>query len=139
MRSVKVLSTVDDVCHRAGDRWYVTNGVTPVGPVSFDLLLRGIQAGKVPAGSFIRHEAWKVWRPLAEVAVVTDDVATVASGGAGASLCASASISASTLFDSSDDITSPGCPRDMTPSPSEGAITLEEPLSGNFGARFSPS
>lgn len=134
MRSVKVLPTVADVCRAAGDRWYVTNGVSPVGPVSFDLLLRGVEAGKVPAGSFIRHEAWKVWRPLAEVAVVTDDVAEVAPfalRGAAAPL--------PSLFDSSEDATTPGCPKDMTPSPSDGAITLRDAHSSALQARFSPS
>src|SRR5262245_9102478 len=53
------------------DRWYVTNGATAVGPVKLDLLARGIEAGKVPLESFVRHEAWKVWRPLAEIAEVT--------------------------------------------------------------------
>jgi hypothetical protein len=51
----------------AADRWYVTNGSTAVGPVRLDLLARGIEAGKVPPESFVRHEAWKVWRPVAEL------------------------------------------------------------------------
>jgi hypothetical protein len=49
------------------DRWYVTNGVQAVGPVSFDLLTRGVAAGRIPPGSFIRHDAWKVWRRLEEI------------------------------------------------------------------------
>lgn len=50
------------------DRWYVTDGLNAVGPVRRDLLVRGIEAGRVPLDSFIRHEAWKVWRPLADFA-----------------------------------------------------------------------
>jgi hypothetical protein len=55
----------------AADRWYVTNGATAVGPVNLDLLTRGIQSGKVPLESFVRHEGWKVWRPLTDIAEVT--------------------------------------------------------------------
>lgn len=82
MRSVKLLT--DSLERAAADRWYVSNGVTAVGPVNTDLLARGIEAGKVPLESFVRHEAWKVWRPLTEIAVVTDrDGVTTALGAAG--------------------------------------------------------
>jgi hypothetical protein len=50
-----------------GDRWYVTNGVVAVGPVSFELMTRGVQAGRIPPGSFVRHESWKVWRRLEDI------------------------------------------------------------------------
>lgn len=53
------------------DSWYVTNGVVAVGPVSFDLLTRGMAAGRIPAGSYIRHEAWKVWRRLEDIEALT--------------------------------------------------------------------
>jgi hypothetical protein len=49
------------------DRWYVTNGVVAVGPVSFELMQRGITAGRIPPGSFVRHDTWKVWRRLEEI------------------------------------------------------------------------
>ncbi len=68
MKSVRMIADLDV---SSADRWYVTNGATAVGPVHFDLLARGIRAGKVPLESFVRHEAWKVWRPLADVAEVT--------------------------------------------------------------------
>jgi hypothetical protein len=55
------------------DLWYVTNGVVAVGPVSFDLLTRGVAAGRIPPGSYIRHEAWKVWRRLDEIEALTID------------------------------------------------------------------
>lgn len=48
------------------DRWYVTDGANSVGPVRLDLLTRGVEAGRVPLDSFVRHEAWKVWRPLTD-------------------------------------------------------------------------
>lgn len=59
----------DDTLQSQGsDRWYVTDGLNAVGPVRLDLLVRGIEAGRVPLDSFVRHEGWKVWRPLAELA-----------------------------------------------------------------------
>jgi hypothetical protein len=53
------------------DRWYVTNGVVAVGPVGFDLLTRGVARGRIPAGSFVRHESWKMWRALEDVGALT--------------------------------------------------------------------
>jgi hypothetical protein len=73
MQNVKMLSDVLDVARGATDRWYVTNGATSVGPVNLELLVRGVEAGKVPISSFVRHEAWKVWRPLCEIAEITTD------------------------------------------------------------------
>ena len=73
MTQVKILPHMLDVARAGSDRWYVTNGATSVGPVNLDLLARGIEAGKVPVDSFVRHEAWKVWRPLGELAEITDD------------------------------------------------------------------
>lgn len=49
------------------DRWYVTNGIQAVGPVTFELLLRGVAHGRIDAGSFVRHESWQVWRRLDEM------------------------------------------------------------------------
>src|SRR5512141_1569292 len=53
------------------DLWYVTNGVVAVGPVDFELLIRGVEAGRIPPGSFIRHESWKVWRRLEDIEALT--------------------------------------------------------------------
>ena len=49
------------------DRWYVTNGIVALGPVSFELVLRGVAYGRIPAGSFARHESWQVWRRLEDI------------------------------------------------------------------------
>ena len=49
------------------DRWYVSDGATAIGPVGLDLIARGIQEGRVPLESYVRHEAWRVWRPVWEV------------------------------------------------------------------------
>src|SRR5262245_21086336 len=51
------------------DRWYITNGSTAVGPVALELVERAIEAGKIPVESYIRHELWKIWRPLSELCV----------------------------------------------------------------------
>jgi hypothetical protein len=51
----------------ASDRWFVTNGVVAVGPVSYELVLRGVAFGRIPAGSFVRHESWQVWRRLEDI------------------------------------------------------------------------
>ena len=77
MQHVKMLSDVVDVARRAADRWYVTIGEAAVGPVNLDLLARGVEAGKVPLGAFVRHEQWKVWRPLSELAVFDDGAGDV--------------------------------------------------------------
>jgi hypothetical protein len=62
-----------DLARRAADRWYVSVGHAAVGPVNLDLLARGVEAGKVPLGAFVRHEQWKVWIPLCELAVIEGD------------------------------------------------------------------
>lgn len=49
------------------DRWFVTNGVVAVGPVSFELLLRGVAYGRISTSSFVRHESWQVWRRFEEL------------------------------------------------------------------------
>jgi hypothetical protein len=51
----------------ASDRWFVTNGIVALGPVSFELVLRGVAYGRIPAGSFVRHESWQVWRRLEDI------------------------------------------------------------------------
>jgi len=49
------------------DRWFVTNGVAAVGPVTFELVLRGVAYGRISTSSFVRHESWQVWRRLDEM------------------------------------------------------------------------
>lgn len=49
------------------DRWFVTNGVAAVGPVTFELLQRGVAFGRISTTSFVRHESWQVWRRLDEL------------------------------------------------------------------------
>jgi len=111
MKSVKMITDILDSERSAADRWYVTNGATAVGPVNLDLLARGIEAGRVPLESFVRHEAWKVWRPLSDIAVVT---------------------TAPPPAVSTDDITSPGrpaTPLDLTPADAlAGAADLHDAL-----------
>jgi hypothetical protein len=75
MRSVKLLTDAVGGSAGVADRWYVSDGAKAVGPVGLELIARGIEAGKVPLESYVRHEAWKVWRPLKELAVVQIDSA----------------------------------------------------------------
>jgi hypothetical protein len=49
------------------DRWFVTNGVAAVGPVTFELVQRGVALGRISTTSFVRHESWQVWRRLDEM------------------------------------------------------------------------
>jgi len=49
------------------DRWFVTNGVVAVGPVTFELVLRGLAYGRISTSAFVRHESWQVWRRLEEL------------------------------------------------------------------------
>lgn len=70
MRSFKLLAEAGFAAVGNADRWYVSDGATAVGPVALELLARGIEEGKVPLESYVRHEAWRVWRPLSDVALV---------------------------------------------------------------------
>src|SRR5262245_21088081 len=70
------------------DRWFVTNGVVAVGPVTFELLLRGVAHGRISTTSFVRHESWQVWRRLDELESLSavhrrktiEDLATASAG-----------------------------------------------------------
>src|SRR5690349_24665986 len=55
------------------DRWFVTNGVVAIGPISFELLMRGAAHRRIPTGSFVRHESWQVWRRLDEIGSLPPD------------------------------------------------------------------
>lgn len=71
MRSVQLLTGFLDAASAIPDRWYVSIGEGSIGPVNLDLLVRGIEAGKVPLDCYVRNEAWTVWRPLSDVAMVS--------------------------------------------------------------------
>ncbi|AUX38638.1 hypothetical protein SOCE26_000150 [Sorangium cellulosum] len=71
MRSVKLFDELLSAERGFPDRWYVSNGEQSVGPVSLDQLARGIERGIVPLDSFVRNEAWTVWCPLSDIAMVT--------------------------------------------------------------------
>src|SRR5690349_12176781 len=47
--------------------WFVSNGETTVGPVSTNLLLRGIAADRVPNDCMVRERSWRDWRALDSV------------------------------------------------------------------------
>ncbi|AKT35908.1 DUF4339 domain-containing protein [Chondromyces crocatus] len=69
MRSVKLLTGA--VSGGISDRWYVATEDGSVGPVSIELLARGIASGKVPLDCQVRNESWTVWCPLSDIALVT--------------------------------------------------------------------
>ena len=69
MTVVRLRSDILRADRATADRWYVTNGATAVGPVALELVERGVEAGKIPVESYIRHEMWKIWRPLSELCI----------------------------------------------------------------------
>lgn len=48
-------------------RWLVSSGGKVVGPVSTDLLLRGLECGKVPPDCWIRDREWSCWREAHQI------------------------------------------------------------------------
>lgn len=69
MRST--VSNADPLAHlvapSAPDEWYVTDGATSIGPVTRELLARGIAAGRVPRDAFVRHVSWGTWRTAGDL------------------------------------------------------------------------
>src|ERR1041385_701202 len=58
--------------------WFVTNGTSTIGPVSTNLLLRGVAADRVPTDCMVRERKWRTWRALdtvREVAALRRDQA----------------------------------------------------------------
>ena len=47
--------------------WLVAHGDAVVGPVSTDLLLRGISAQRVPRDARVRQSGWTEWRALGQI------------------------------------------------------------------------
>lgn len=47
--------------------WMVRNGDQEVGPVSTELLIAGVAAGRVPPSSEVRRWVKPVWRPLSDI------------------------------------------------------------------------
>ncbi len=69
MNIVKLLRSTLGSDPALSDSWFVTNGSGAVGPVALELVARGVEAGKVPLEScFVRHESWKIWRGLSDLA-----------------------------------------------------------------------
>ncbi len=64
-----VLGGVRGTVMDAQDQWLIRRGTTVVGPVSMRLLLRGVQAGKIPRDSEARRVDESSWRNLIDVVV----------------------------------------------------------------------
>jgi hypothetical protein len=61
------------------DQWWVTqSGKDPVGPVSTDLVVRGIIAGRVPLDSFVCEVGGPAWKALRDVRAFAVAVASYA-------------------------------------------------------------
>jgi hypothetical protein len=49
------------------DRWFATDGVSALGPLSFDAVMRAVVHGDVLAGCLVRHAYCNRWQPLDQV------------------------------------------------------------------------
>ncbi len=111
------------------DRWYVSDGATAIGPVGLDLIARGIQEGRVPLESYVRHEAWRVWRPVWEV---TDTRIPVGADSAAPTPPYQRHRPSADDLAPTDDVTLPGrplLPEELAPADSlEGAADLSDAL-----------
>lgn len=120
------------------DRWYVSDGSTAIGPVGLDLIERGIQEGRVPLESYVRHEAWRVWRPVWEV---TEPPLPMAADSAAPTppYRRQPDAQAETYTDTpTDDVTLPGrpvLPEEIAPGDAlEGAADMSDALHLLFNA-----
>lgn len=124
MRTVKLLANMAGTSPSIADRWYLSDGAKAIGPIGLDLIARGLEAGKVPIGSYVRHEAWRVWRPLAELAEVEVDPSIPTPPHHPAH--------AETIPGHTDDVTMPGrpiFPEEIVPADAlAGAADIEDAL-----------
>jgi hypothetical protein len=61
------------------DQWWVTQGgQQPIGPVSTELVVRGIAAGRVPLDSFVCEVGGTAWSPVRDVRHFAEAVAIAA-------------------------------------------------------------
>lgn len=61
------------------DQWWVTQGgQEPVGPVSTELVVRGLAAGRVPLDSYVCEVGGTAWKPVREVRDFSEAVAIAA-------------------------------------------------------------
>jgi hypothetical protein len=47
--------------------WFVTNGAVTVGPVTTNLLVRGVLHDRVPRDCLVRERTWRVWRQVERI------------------------------------------------------------------------
>lgn len=49
------------------DRWFATDGVSALGPLSFEAVTRAVARGDILAGCLVRHALCHTWQPLDHV------------------------------------------------------------------------
>jgi hypothetical protein len=49
------------------DRWFATDGVSSLGPLSFDALVRSVAQAEISEACLVRHACWNTWQPLDDV------------------------------------------------------------------------
>ncbi len=66
---------------KAPPLWFVTNGDVTVGPVTTNLLVRGVLHERVPADCMVRERKWSTWRSVERIREVAALRRAQASGG----------------------------------------------------------
>jgi GAF domain-containing protein len=52
--------------------WFVSDGDGVIGPISMELVARGVASEKVPLGAFVRRADWTDWQRVGDVAELHD-------------------------------------------------------------------
>jgi hypothetical protein len=54
------------------DRWFATDGVSSLGPLSFDALVRSVAHAEISEACLVRHACWNTWQPMDEVRTLSE-------------------------------------------------------------------
>jgi hypothetical protein len=49
------------------DRWFATDGVSSLGPLSFDALVRSVAHAEISEACLVRHACWNTWQAMDDV------------------------------------------------------------------------
>jgi hypothetical protein len=64
MASAPISLQTNDLRSKPPPLWFVTNGELTVGPVTTNLLVRGVLHERIPSDCLVRERAWFSWRKL---------------------------------------------------------------------------